>query len=66
MKVIGFRHAVGMFFWRLRPRLPEAIFSICRDEGAPDFSDADVSVLRRIRGTSTPRCRGCARWRRNA
>jgi hypothetical protein len=58
MQVIGFRHAVGMFFWETPPPVREAIFSICRDEGEPDFSDGDVSVLRRI--PSAHQCRAAA------
>jgi DNA-binding CsgD family transcriptional regulator len=45
MQVIGFRHAVGMFFWKIPPHAPEAIFSLCREEGAPDFEDAEVAFL---------------------
>lgn len=45
MQVIGFRHAVGMFFWETPPEAPEAIFSPSREEGRPDFSDAEVALL---------------------
>jgi DNA-binding CsgD family transcriptional regulator len=45
MQVIGFRHAVGMVFWKIPPEAPEAIFSLCREEGAPDFEDAEVAFL---------------------
>lgn len=45
MRVIGFRHAVGMFFWDSPPEVPEAIFSPSRAEGAVDFSDAEVARL---------------------
>ncbi len=48
MQVIGFRHAVGMFFWNRPPRTPEAIFSLLRVEGQPDFSDAEIVALNRV------------------
>jgi DNA-binding CsgD family transcriptional regulator len=48
MQVIGFRHAVGMFFWERPPQTPEAIFSLYRNEGQPDFNDEEVAVLTRL------------------
>lgn len=48
MQVVGFRHAVGMFFWEDAPEIPEAIFSLYRSEGRPDFNDEDVAVLTRL------------------
>ena len=48
MQVIGFRHAVGMFFWDDPPAAPEAIFSILRAEHRPDFGDAEVALFDRL------------------
>ena len=48
MQVIGFRHAVGMFFWTRPPTTPEAIFSLLRAEGQTDFADEEIAVLNRI------------------
>ena len=48
MQVLGFRHAIGMYFWDDPPQMPEAVFSPCRDEGQPDFTDKDVAVLDRL------------------
>ncbi len=48
MQVIGFRHAVAMFFWTTPPEAPEAIFSILRGENRPDFDDAEVAVFDRL------------------
>ena len=46
MKPMGFRHAIGMFFWSDPPRIPhEAVFSLCRVEGRPDFNDEEVAIL---------------------
>jgi DNA-binding CsgD family transcriptional regulator len=48
MQVVGFRHAAGMFFWEHPPQTPEAIFSLYRGEGQPDFNDEEVAVLARL------------------
>ncbi len=48
MQVIGFRHAVGMFFWEAPPEIPEAVFSLYRGEGQSDFNDEEVAVLSRL------------------
>jgi DNA-binding CsgD family transcriptional regulator len=48
MQVIGFRHAVGMFFWDDPPGTPEAIFSVYREEGHVDFDDAGIALLDRL------------------
>lgn len=48
MEVVGFRHAVGMFFWRDPPHVPETIFSICRGEGRSDFNDTEVALFDRL------------------
>lgn len=48
MQVIGFRHAVGMFFWNRPPDTPEAIFSLLRAEGRADFTDEEIAVLDRL------------------
>lgn len=48
MQVMGFRHAIGMFFWENPPQTPEAIFSLLRGEGQLDFNDAEVAVLARL------------------
>lgn len=45
MQIVGYRHAIGMFFWDNPPRVPEAVFSIYRGEGESDFEDADVASL---------------------
>lgn len=48
MPVIGFRHAVAMFFWNEPPEGPEAIFSILRGENRSDFTDAEVATFDRL------------------
>ena len=48
MQIVGFRHAVGMFFWDEPPQFPEAIFSAFRGEGKPDFGDREVAALDRL------------------
>ncbi len=48
MRLIGFRHAVGIFFWSDPPQAPEAIFSVLRAEGRPDFADAEVAIFERL------------------
>ena len=48
MQVIGFRHAVAMFFWNEPPEEPEAIFSILRGENRSDFTDAEVAIFDRL------------------
>ncbi len=48
MQVMGFRHAIGMFFWDEPPRTPEAVFSLYRSEGNPDFNDDEVALLDRL------------------
>ncbi len=48
MQVIGFRHAIGMYFWDDPPRMPEAVLSVSRGEGQPDFTDEEVSILDRL------------------
>ncbi len=48
MQVLGFRHAVAMFFWTDPPEAPEAIFSILRAENRPDFNDAEVALFARL------------------
>jgi DNA-binding NarL/FixJ family response regulator len=48
MQVLDFRHAIGMYFWDDPPQTPEAVFSPCRVEGQPDFTDEDVAVLERL------------------
>jgi hypothetical protein len=48
MQVVGFRHAVGMFFWNDPPEAPEAIFSLHRGEGQVDFDDAEIALLDRL------------------
>lgn len=45
MRTMGFRHAIGMFFWEDPPQVPEAVFSLLRVEGQPDFDDAEVATL---------------------
>lgn len=66
MRALGFRHAIGMFFWDDPPRVPEAVFSLLRVEGQPDFDDAEVAALdalyphiaaafRRVRATEKER-----------
>ncbi len=48
MQVLGFRHAIGMFFWSDPPQAPEAVFSLHRIEGNPDFTDEEVALLDRL------------------
>ncbi len=48
MQVIGFRHAAGMFFWEDPPEVPEAIFSLYRSDGQPDFTDEEIAILARL------------------
>lgn len=48
MQVIGFRHAVAMFFWNDPPVAPEAIFSILRSENHTDFDDTEVAIFDRL------------------
>lgn len=48
MQVMGFRHAIAMYFWDDPPQMPEAVLSVCRVEGKPDFTDDDVAVLDRL------------------
>ncbi|MEO8350578.1 MAG: helix-turn-helix transcriptional regulator [Chthoniobacteraceae bacterium] len=48
MQVMGFRHAIGMFFWDVPPRMPEVVLSVERGEGQPDFTDEDVAILDRL------------------
>ncbi len=48
MRTIGFRHAVGIFFWPTPPQAPEAIFSVLRGEGQPDFKEAEVAIFERL------------------
>ncbi len=48
MQVMGFRHAIGMYFWDDPPQMPEAVLSVCRIEGQPDFTDDDVAMLDRL------------------
>ena len=50
MQAVGFRHAVGMFFWDHPPTVPVAIFSLCRGTGQPDFESAEVAKLERLHG----------------
>ncbi len=50
MRMMGFRHAAGMFFWDDPPQVPEAIFSLLREEGRADFQDAELAVLDRLHG----------------
>ncbi len=45
MQTLGFRHAVGVFFWDEPPRTPEAIFSLCRAQGEEDFGQDELEVL---------------------
>src|SRR3954466_13969080 len=45
MQVIGFRHSIAIYFWSDPPQIPEAVFSPCRIEGQPDFTDEDIAVL---------------------
>jgi len=49
MRVSGFRHAIGMYFWEDPPGpLPEVVFAPCRGEGQPDFNDDEVAVFERL------------------
>ncbi|MDQ6624879.1 MAG: hypothetical protein M3Y69_01880, partial [Verrucomicrobiota bacterium] len=48
MQVVGFRHAAGIFFWENRNPPPWAIFSLCRADGEPDFSDEEIALLDRL------------------
>lgn len=50
MQVVGFRHAVGMFFWDQPPSVPVAVFSLCRVTGQPDFEPAEIARLERLHG----------------
>lgn len=48
MRALGFRHAVGIFFWADPPQVPEAIFSVLRSENRPDFDEAEVAISHRL------------------
>ena len=80
MQVMGFRHAVAMFFWNDPPVEPEAIFSILRGENHPDFDDTEVAIfdrlyphidamlqrVRTMKHRNAPCTAKCARWRARA
>jgi hypothetical protein len=55
MQVVGYRHAVGMFFWDNPPEAPEAVFSLHRGEEQVDFNDAETALLDRLSRISMPR-----------
>lgn len=48
MQVMDFRHAIAMFLWSDPPQTPEAIFSLYRIKGNPDFTDEEVALLDRL------------------
>lgn len=50
MQPVGFRHAVGMFFWDQPPTVPIAVFSLCRAAGRVDFEPAEIARLERLHG----------------
>ncbi len=66
MQVMGFRHAIAMYFWDDPPQMPEAVLSVCRVEGKPDFTDDDVAVLDRLHPAYRCSFAACPRDREGA